>query len=228
MPKRDTTRTIPMPPAAARPSVRTPWGPFEMTDSDQAARDPFEPDAPVAPDTVQPLSPRELYDMLRMPSVEPAHRNRSSPLRLHPDADPDTAKPTVEPSLNPADFPPQAELVLSALEAGQGVAPAADRRALPRRSHRSRAVLKMFSDGAQGTPFVLFTRDIHSRGLGFITQHRLPLGYGGVVAVAISTGPGEAASVVRVPCTLLRCRPAAPGWFEGSVSFVHDQPAFDQ
>jgi hypothetical protein len=30
-----------------------------------------------------------------------------------------------------------------------------------------------------------------------------------------------------VHCTLLRCREAAPGWFEGSVYFNREQPQFD-
>lgn len=127
---------------------------------------------------------------------------------------------------NPDAWPAQAELVLSALEAGQfgpvRAGAAANRRALPRRPYRVRAALRLFSDADQTPPRPLFTRDIHARGLGFITPHRLPLGHGGVVELPTADG----GRTVTVACTLLRCREAAPGWFEGSLYFNRDQPEF--
>jgi hypothetical protein len=30
-----------------------------------------------------------------------------------------------------------------------------------------------------------------------------------------------------VPCTLLRCRQASPGWFEGCLHFNREQAMFD-
>jgi hypothetical protein len=59
------------------------------------------------------------------------------------------------------------------------------------------------------------------RGLGFITSHRLPLGYGGLVQLPRPDGKGT----MTVHCTILRCRETAPGWFEGSVYFNRDQPS---
>jgi hypothetical protein len=49
----------------------------------------------------------------------------------------------------------------------------------------------------------------------------LPLGYGGIVELA--TPDGE---TVRAHCTLLRCRMAAPGWYEGALYFNRPQESF--
>ena len=119
------------------------------------------------------------------------------------------------------DWPPQAELVLSAIEAGQhraGPVLATERRQGKRASFRVRAQLRLYSDNPGEPGRVIYTRDIHARGLGFITPHRLPLGHGGLVDL-----PTPAGKIVSVPCTLLRCREAAPGWYEGSVYFNRDQ-----
>lgn len=119
------------------------------------------------------------------------------------------------------DWPPQAELVLSAIEAGQhrmGFDPGAERRTTRRVSFRVRAQLRLYSDNPGEPGRVIYTRDVHHRGLGFITPHRLPLGHGGLVDLPTPTG-----KIVSVPCTLLRCREAAPGWYEGSVYFNRDQ-----
>jgi len=117
------------------------------------------------------------------------------------------------------DWPPQAEMVLSAIEAGQF--PNDNRRTAPRRRYRVKACLHLFSDAPETAPWMIFTRDIHARGLGFITPHRLPLGHGGLIELPV----GESARI-HIPCTLLRCREAAPGWFEGSLYFNRDQPQF--
>jgi hypothetical protein len=82
------------------------------------------------------------------------------------------------------------------------------------------AMLRLHSDAADAEPRVLYTRDIHYRGLGFITPGRLPLGHGGIIELP----DGE--NVQRIACTLLRCREAAPGWFEGAIYFNRDQPQF--
>ena len=116
-------------------------------------------------------------------------------------------------------WPPQAELILSALETGQHGR--RDRRAARRNPYRVRARLRLFSDPPLASPWTLYTRDVHARGLGFITPHRLPLGYGGLVEL-----PGLDGGVVTINCTLLRCREAAPGWYEGSVYFNREQPHF--
>ncbi|HSU67565.1 MAG TPA: hypothetical protein VLJ39_11880, partial [Tepidisphaeraceae bacterium] len=92
------------------------------------------------------------------------------------DADAVASAPDEEP------WPAMAELILSALESGAHQAPAGNRRSLSRLPHRVRGRLRLFSDAAHNPPREIFTRDVHARGLGFITPHRLPLGHGGFIS----------------------------------------------
>ncbi len=119
--------------------------------------------------------------------------------------------------LSQPDWPPQVELILSAMETGRH--DHVNRRAARRIPYRVRGQLKLFTDDAQTEGRVVYTRDVHPRGLGFITPHRLPLGYGGQIELPAPDGQS-----VSVHCTLLRCREAAPGWFEGAVYFNREQP----
>ena len=114
------------------------------------------------------------------------------------------------------EWPPQVELIISALETGQFER--RNRRANRRIPYRVRARLRLFSDPPASAPWILYTRDVHARGLGFVSPHRLPLGYGGVVELAAPDG-----TAMSINCTLFRCREAAPGWYEGSVYFNREQ-----
>jgi hypothetical protein len=112
----------------------------------------------------------------------------------------------------------RAELILSALEAGQFREAPTNRRAIQRERLRVRGALRLFADGEGAPAKPIFTRDVHSRGLGFVTPHRLPLGYGGVIEI-----PNRFGRKTQIHCTLLRCREAAPGWYEGSLYFNREQ-----
>ena len=117
------------------------------------------------------------------------------------------------------DWPAQVELIMSALDTGQYEP---NRREHRRNTYRVKARVRLFSDAATSSPWTIYTRDIHSRGLGFISPHRLPLGYGGLIEL-----PGPEGGVISINCTLSRCREAAPGWYEGSLYFNREQPEFD-
>jgi len=80
------------------------------------------------------------------------------------------------------------------------------------------AILRLFSDPEGAPPWKLYTRDVSLRALGFLTPHRMPLGYGGIVEL-----PGPDGKMVRAHCTVFRCRPAARGWYEGALSFHREQ-----
>jgi hypothetical protein len=116
-------------------------------------------------------------------------------------------------------WPAEVDLILSAMEAARQ--DASDRRIDSRLSYRVRAMLKLFSDAPEQAPWTLYTRDADTRGLGFITSHRLPLGYGGHVELLTPSG-----AIARIQCTLFRCREAVPGWFEGALYFNREQPDF--
>jgi PilZ domain len=115
--------------------------------------------------------------------------------------------------------PDEVCLLCSALETGQHAA--SERRAHKRRPYRTAARLRLFTDTPDAEPTLLYTRDVDPRGIGFVTQHRLPLGYGGRIELRSPQG-----NILRVHGTLIRCRPAAPGWYEGALSLNRQQPEF--
>lgn len=115
-------------------------------------------------------------------------------------------------------WPREVDLILSAMDAARQQN--RDRRHLARLPYRVRAELKLFSN--QGGPGVtLYTRDVDPRGVGFITPHRLPLGYGGMLTIL---SPGGESTTVAV--TVYRCREAVKGWFEGALYFNREQNDF--
>ncbi|HSI36081.1 MAG TPA: hypothetical protein VK986_21035 [Tepidisphaeraceae bacterium] len=119
-------------------------------------------------------------------------------------------------------LPVEVEFILSALEAGASTsAGPADRRRGERMKYHVCASLKLYSEPEAGLPWQIFVRDVNPKGLGFLTRHRLPLGYGGILTVVSPQG-----GVAKIDCTLVRCREAVPGWFEGSMYFNREQGAF--
>lgn len=116
-------------------------------------------------------------------------------------------------------IPDEVSMLCSALETGQHAA--AERRTRRRRTYRTAARLRLFSDASGAEPTLVYTRDVDLRGVGFITRRRLPLGYGGLIEL-----PSPDGRLIRIHGTLIRCRLAAPGWYEGAVSFNREQPDF--
>jgi hypothetical protein len=117
-------------------------------------------------------------------------------------------------------YPPEVELVLSALDVGAN-RKRPDQRGSLRVAYRVVATLHLFSD-VPGTPArELYTRDIGPKSMGFICSQRLPLGYGGILELTDPDG-----QPARIHCTLLRCREVAPGWYEGALYFNREQPRF--
>jgi hypothetical protein len=114
-------------------------------------------------------------------------------------------------------WPPEVDLILSAMDAAYPRR-TNDRRGSVRTSYRARAELKLFADHPLDAGTILYTRDVHERGIGFITQERLPLGYGGIVELTLDTGRR-----IRAHCTVYRCRQAINGWFEGALHFTAPQ-----
>lgn len=116
-------------------------------------------------------------------------------------------------------WPPEVDIILSAMELSNR--PEGESRRSQRLAYRVRAELRLFADGPQAAPWVLYTRDADPRGLGFITPHRLPLGYGGSVELLTPGGRKQ-----RIACTLYRCREVSPGWYEGALYFNREQWMF--
>ena len=125
---------------------------------------------------------------------------------------------------------PEVELILSAMDAARpapalrlvgsftanlpAVGAGADRRRSRRLDHRVRAELTLFADAPGTPPWVLFTRDVDPKGVGFITRHPVPLGYGGWLELLAPDG-----QTLRATVTTFRCREAVNGWYEGALHF---------
>src|ERR1700722_7017653 len=84
-----------------------------------------------------------------------------------------------EESFDTQGIPAEAALVMSALEAGDQSQQ--EKRIVRRGPYRTITQLRLFRDQPETPGWELFTRDVNRRGMGFLTRHRLPLGYGGVV-----------------------------------------------
>jgi len=117
-------------------------------------------------------------------------------------------------------FPPDVEFVISALEAGPR--PPFERQRLPRARYRVQARLHLYSDPPGRPATLLYTRHVNRQAIGFLTDRPLPLGHGGIVRL-----PSPQGRLVEIHCTVLRCREAAPGWYEGALVFNREQPDFD-
>ncbi len=122
---------------------------------------------------------------------------------------------TIDPS-----WPPEVSLILSALDAGQWHT---ERRSARRTRYHVKAALRLLADPPDADEKCLYTRNVGARSLGFLTPHRLPLGYGGIVRL-----PSPRRDLVTIRCTLLRCRETAPGWYEGALHFNRNQIVFDR
>ena len=141
----------------------------------------------------------------------------SSPVEQIADAETAQAEQAAPAGVTDMNFwPAEARLILSALQAGSD--DARERRDSQRALHQVRAALRLFSDPDGSTPWQIYTRDVTPRSAGFITPHRLPLGYGGIVEL-----PSIDGRVVSAHCTLFRCRQTAQGWYEGALSFHRPQ-----
>jgi hypothetical protein len=131
-------------------------------------------------------------------------------------ADPCAHDPST-PAATATEWPAEVDMILSAMEA-VSLESADNRRRGTRSAYRVCAQLRLFADMPLTPPTPLYTRDLHARGIGFITQERLPLGYGGIVDFTLPNG-----TPVSVHCTVYRCREAVNGWFEGALHFSRDQ-----
>ena len=98
-----------------------------------------------------------------------------------------------------APFPAEVEFVISALEAGPK--PLIDRQKARRSQYRVRATLKLFSDAAEAKPALLYTRNVTSQALAFLTNDVLTLSHGGILRI-----PSPSGEILKINCTVLRYR----------------------
>lgn len=102
-----------------------------------------------------------------------------------------------------------------------------DRRKEPRYRYQVRARLELV--GEDGRPVesaashTVHTRDLSSRGTGFVTSSEVAGDARGVLHLPPADGTSEPR---RVACRVRRTREAGNGWFEGVVEFETPTPVF--
>ena len=110
-------------------------------------------------------------------------------------------------------IPGDAQIVISMLngEAGPGL----DRRRFARTSFQMAAALE-----SVGEPIAMrwgiYTRDASQWGVGFVTQHPLPVAKD--VMLTIAAG----GQMLRLRGSIVRCREIMPGWYDGAV-LLHEE-----
>ena len=128
-------------------------------------------------------------------------------------------------TFDPDAIPTEVAMVMSALEAGSHAME--ERRMTRRAPFRAATRLRLFRDQPVTPGWKLYTRDVNRRGLGFITRHRLPLGYGraemivtepardspGAIAEALSSAwPPSVLSIVSEPTARTANARATDAW----------------
>ncbi|QOV89630.1 hypothetical protein [Humisphaera borealis] len=113
-------------------------------------------------------------------------------------------------------WPREVNLIMSSLDAAQCRA-GHERRERARRRYRVAVRVRLFGMPQDLPPQVLYSRDLHTRGMGFVTREMLPVGRGGAVEIPTADG-----APLRASITVVRCRDIGLGWFEGSLHFVRD------
>ena len=99
-----------------------------------------------------------------------------------------------------------------------------ERRKEPRYRYQVRARLELVDDnGLPVDSTSLHTRDLSSRGTGFVTSGDVADDARGVLHLP---GPGGKGKTTKVACRVRRSREAGNGWFEGVVEFEQKQPVF--
>ena len=116
--------------------------------------------------------------------------------------------------------PQDARFVISVLNGEQRCAGHDERRRFRRESFVAPAELEVLGDAAPPRT-AIYTRDASRWGVGFVTQRPLPVARDATLRIWIG---GE---MLMVRSCVLRCREAAPGWFEGAVLFYHEEPRFE-
>jgi hypothetical protein len=92
----------------------------------------------------------------------------------------------------------------------------------PRARYRVTGTLTLFSQPERACGWLIYTRDVQSRALGFVCSDNLTLGHGGIVRLCNGQGIPR-----NIYCVVQRCRPLADGWHEGVLSFNRQQSEFD-
>jgi hypothetical protein len=117
-------------------------------------------------------------------------------------------------------IPADARFVLSVLN-GDGSSNSNDRRRFARNPYVAPGELEVIGDAAPPRTAV-YTRDVNRWGVGFVTQHPLPLGRDATLRIWIE------GQMLMLRSCVLRCREVLPGWYEGAALLYSEEPRLER
>jgi hypothetical protein len=117
---------------------------------------------------------------------------------------------------------PEIKFLISALDCRESPPMPFERRSLPRIKYRARLSVRLFNDPASDPQEVLvYTRDVNSQAIGFLSSCSLALGHDGIVTLMLPSH-----DVLDCRCRVLRCRRVFRHWHEGALSLLSEVPEF--
>ena len=117
-----------------------------------------------------------------------------------------------------AELPEDVREVMEMLGGHAPPAAVVDRRRSERVPHHVRAAMEI-DDALQHTRQTIYTRDVSSWGVGFISRVPLPTGANAMLHIA-----GVHGRTLQVMCSVIRCREVLPGWYEGAAVLFKEEP----
>jgi hypothetical protein len=115
--------------------------------------------------------------------------------------------------------PADAQFVISVLN-GERTPAHDDRRRYRRHPFVAAAEIEVLGDAAPPRQAV-YARDASPWGVGFVSQHPLPVGRDATLRIWVA---GE---MLMLRTCVLRCREVLPGWFEGAALLYSEEPRLD-
>ena len=117
-----------------------------------------------------------------------------------------------------ADLPEDVREVIDLLGGAEPHPAVVERRKSERMPHHVSASMEI-DDALQRSRQTIYTRDVSSWGVGFISRVPVPVGSNAMLHIAALHG-----RPLKVMCCVLRCREVMPGWFEGAAVLFREEP----
>ncbi|MEA2711363.1 MAG: hypothetical protein QOF78_3964 [Phycisphaerales bacterium] len=118
-----------------------------------------------------------------------------------------------------AALPEDVREIIAMLNGRQPSSDLVDRRQATRHEHNVRAAVEIGDSSHGGGNQTVYTRDVSSWGIGFISRMPLPPGSNAMLHI-----DGAHGRPLRLMCCVLRCREVLPGWFEGAALLFNEEP----
>ena len=117
-----------------------------------------------------------------------------------------------------AELPEDVRQVIAMLGGAEPSPALVERRRSERVPLNVRAAMEV-DDSIQQSRQTVYTRDVSSWGVGFVSRMPLPVGSNAMLHI-----DGTHGRPLRLMCCVLRCREVMPGWFEGAALLFKEEP----